>query len=538
MIPDRPGDAETWLIDLPATPRQRFFAGMAAVISLGAPVVLAPFAAQQLPEINAFIPAFEAAIFVTDLLTSVLLLSQFCIHHSRSLLALASGYLFTALMIVPHALTFPGVISSTGFLGAGLQTTAWLYWFWHIGYVAAILAYAYLKDAKPTESLREGSAASRILQTVAIVVAIACGLTLLTTIGEHLLPALLLDRYSLKEPINHLAVGFMVAICASALFVLFLRRYSVLDYWLMVVVCATISDVVLAIQLGHSRFSLGFYAARIFSFIAATTVLVVLLAETTMLYARLDHSNRMLKRERANKLMSLEAMVAAIAHEVRQPLAAIVTNGMAGVRFLTWTPPNVAEVRAALNNIVTDGHRASEVFDNLRALFGKGERKIERVDVNEAVRGAIGTLARELEKHDIMLRLEVSSGLPPVMAHKGQLHELIMNLVHNAIEAMVTYADSHRVLHVKTEERPDGKISLIIEDSGPGISANKLDEIFEPFVSTKRQGMGLGLAICRMIVESHQGELSVASAQPHGAIFRVVLPQTSSPPTSGIAASS
>jgi signal transduction histidine kinase len=257
-----------------------------------------------------------------------------------------------------------------------------------------------------------------------------------------------------------------------------------------------------------------------------------------MLYARLDHSNRMLKRERANKLMSLEAMVAAIAHEVRQPLAAIVTNGMAGVRFLTWTPPNVAEVRAALNNIVTDGHRASEVFDNLRALFGKGERKIERVDVNEAVRGAIGTLARELEKHDIMLRLEVSSGLPPVMAHKGQLHELIMNLVHNAIEAMVTYADSHRVLHVKTEERPDGKISLIIEDSGPGISANKLDEIFEPFVSTKRQGMGLGLAICRMIVESHQGELSVASAQPHGAIFRVVLPQTSSPPTSGIAASS
>src|SRR5262249_26508259 len=204
-------------------------------------------------------------------------------------------------------------------------------------------AYAYLKDAKP---LREGSAASRILLAVAIVVAIACGLTLLTTIGEHLLPALLLDRYSLKEPINHLAVGFMVAICASALFVLFLRRCSVLDYWLMVVVCATISDVVLAIQLGHSRFSLGFYAARIFSFIAATTVLVVLLAEMTMLYARLDHSNRMLTRERANKLMSLEAMVAAIAHEVRQPLRAIVTNGMAGGGVVGWMPPHTVGGRA------------------------------------------------------------------------------------------------------------------------------------------------------------------------------------------------
>jgi C4-dicarboxylate-specific signal transduction histidine kinase len=265
--------------------------------------------------------------------------------------------------------------------------------------------------------------------------------------------------------------------------------------------------------------------------------LAVLLAETTMLYARLAHSNRMLKRERANKLMSLEAMVAAIAHEVRQPLAAIVTNGAAGLRFLTWARPNVAEVRAALNNIVADGHRTSEVFDNLRALFGKGERRIERVDVSEAVRGAIGTLARELEEHDIMLRLDVSSELPPVMAHKGQLHELVINLVHNAIEAMATHVDTHRVLHVKTEERPDGKISLIIEDSGPGISVNMLDEIFEPFVSTKRQGMGLGLAICRMIVDSHQGELSVASAQPHGAIFRVVLPQTSSPLTSVIAAS-
>ena len=124
VIPGRADGSEASLIDLPAAPRQRLFASMAAAVSLAAPIVLAPFAAQRLPEINAFIPAFESVIFVTDLLTCVLLLSQFCIHHSRSLLALASGYLFTALMIVPHALTFPGVVSLTGFLGAGLQTTA------------------------------------------------------------------------------------------------------------------------------------------------------------------------------------------------------------------------------------------------------------------------------------------------------------------------------------------------------------------------------------------------------------------------------
>src|SRR5262245_40306948 len=122
MTPDHPGDTETWLVDLPPTSRQRWVARMTGVISLVAPVVFAPFAAQQLPQIDVFIPAVEAAIFVTDLLTSVLLFSQFSVHHSRSLLALASGYLFTALMIIPHALTFPGAISATGLLGAGLQT--------------------------------------------------------------------------------------------------------------------------------------------------------------------------------------------------------------------------------------------------------------------------------------------------------------------------------------------------------------------------------------------------------------------------------
>src|SRR5215469_5492602 len=158
-------DIDVGLATLPPTSRQTWSAIAVTAILLAGAAAVAPFADTPLVRIDAFIPMVDATIFVTDLITSILLFSQFSIYHSRALLALASGYLFTALMIVPHALTFPGVISSTGFLGAGLQTTAWLYWFWHIGYVAAILAYAYLKDAKPTESLREGSATSRILQT-------------------------------------------------------------------------------------------------------------------------------------------------------------------------------------------------------------------------------------------------------------------------------------------------------------------------------------------------------------------------------------
>jgi signal transduction histidine kinase len=236
----------------------------------------------------------------------------------------------------------------------------------------------------------------------------------------------------------------------------------------------------------------------------------------------------LLNRERENKLMNLEAMAASIGHEVRQPLSGIASNGNAALRFLAQVPPNLEEAQSALNRIVRDSHRASQVFDNIRALFGTSDRGQEQIDVNELVRGALQILGEELTAHAVTTRVDLTSQMPPISGHKGQLQEVFINLIHNAIEAMDAVEDGRRALQVRTEHDGSNSITVAVEDSGPGISSAQLESIFNAFVTTKPQGMGLGLAICRMIIERHDGRLSAAPAHPHGSVFRVVLPAAKS----------
>jgi signal transduction histidine kinase len=238
----------------------------------------------------------------------------------------------------------------------------------------------------------------------------------------------------------------------------------------------------------------------------------------------LAKSLELLQRERNNKIMNLEAMVASIGHEVRQPLTAIASNGNAALRFLGHQPPNLDEARSALSKMVANSHRASEVFDNIRALFGEANRPQEPVDMNELTRGVLDSLREELTEHSITARAELKSALPPVMGHRGQLQEVFINLIHNAIEAMDDIKDERRILQVRAEPRRGDTVVVAVEDSGPGIDPKQSQTIFDAFVTTKPHGMGLGLAICRMIIERHGGQLSVSPAEPRGSIFRVVLP--------------
>jgi signal transduction histidine kinase len=232
----------------------------------------------------------------------------------------------------------------------------------------------------------------------------------------------------------------------------------------------------------------------------------------------------MLERERDNKLMNIEAITAAIAHEVKQPLAAIVINGKAALRFLDRSPPDHDEVRANLNNMVKDGFRTSEVFDGIRALFRKADDGAKQVDVNEIIHATLQSLREELLDHKIETRAELNSDLPPVDGHKGQLQEVISNLIHNAVDAINATTDRSRMLRVTTKAHGDNAIKLTVEDSGAGIDANKLEKIFGAFITTKSQGMGLGLAICRMIIEKHNGQITASSDGKNGALFQVVLP--------------
>jgi signal transduction histidine kinase len=523
MARDGTDGADAWLADLPPTARQSWSAVAVAAVALVAFAAVAPFAGRPLAQLNAFFPSLDAIVFVTDLITSVLLFAQFSISGSRSLLILASGYLFTALIVIPHALTFSGAFSPTGLLGAGIQTGSWLFIFWHVGFAAALLAYAVLREEKRAKPISEASTQPAVGWSVAGVFVLVCCFTWLATGGATLLPPIILDQTRIS-PLVIYPISFTILISAAALAVLLARRRSMLDQWLMVVALVLILELAFSGLLPTVRFSAGFYAGRVFSLVTSSIVLIVVLAETTWLYARLARSNAMLYRERNNKLMNLEAMAASIAHEVKQPLAAIALDGETALLFLGRTPPDLGEAESAVKDMVDASRRAGQIFDNIRTLFGRADLKTERLDMNSLSLDVLRALKSDLESHGIQTRFELAAKLPPVMGHKGQLQEVIINLVHNAIEAMDSI-DGHRLLKVKTGLSASDAVSVAVEDTGPGLGSEEPNTIFDAFVTTKSHGMGLGLAICRMIVQRHKGQLSVSSADPHGAIFRIILPR-------------
>jgi signal transduction histidine kinase len=255
----------------------------------------------------------------------------------------------------------------------------------------------------------------------------------------------------------------------------------------------------------------------------SANVLAALFAERREGAAYLSRSYTMLKRERDNKLMNAQAIVAAIAHEVRQPLTRITTSGYAAQRFLKMVPLEKDKAQAALDGIVNAGHRTSEVIDGFRTLFAKSDQK-QLVDINEIIREALASMSSELADHHVEPRVELMSEPPHVYGNRSQLQEVVSNLLVNALEAMATTSDRNRVLHVRTELRGDNTAAVLVQDSGPGIDKDRLGGIFTAFVSTKPHGMGLGLAICRMIIDYHGGKLIALSDGKDGASFEFVLP--------------
>jgi len=231
-----------------------------------------------------------------------------------------------------------------------------------------------------------------------------------------------------------------------------------------------------------------------------------------------------LQGERDNKLMNIEVVTASIAHEVRNPLAAISVNGSAALRFLDRTPLDLGKMQAILNDMMSDCRRVSEVFDTIRALFRRVDLKRQPIVVNDVALEVLQSVRQELIEHGVAAETQLASGLPPVDGHRSQLRQVIFNLIHNAIESMENTTGRDRVLRVVTTLHDRDGIVIAVEDSGPGISPNRLDSIFEPFVTTKADGMGLGLAICRMIVERHGGKLSASSDGRSGARFQFALP--------------
>ncbi len=511
------------LANLPPGPAQRRIAFAVALSLLGIVAVVAPFARVKLPRIDAFMPITNTYIFMADLVTWILLISQFYIVRWPALLAVASGYLFTALMAVPLLLTAPGTFTETGLLGAGLQTNGWLSVFWICGYPFAGICYAMLENRGPGALASHGSTRTSVAASFAVSIAIVLAVTWIATAGEPYLPKLFLDRTRATADF-HYAGALILLLNAIALLLLWLRRRSVLGLWLMVVMCGSMANAFVGRILDPGKFSLAFYAARSLLVATATVVLILLLTETMTLYARLAFSILALRRERESRMMTIQAVAASIAHELNQPLGAVVANGSAALRWLHRPVPDFSETGACLQRIVRDGHRAAETIANIRSLFRAANQERSSIFINALILEVLELADAELRSERVDVVTDLGPDLPMMSASKGQLQEVILNLVTNAVDAMRPITDRARVLKVSSTFVSGQGVSIYVTDTGTGIEAKDVDGLFDAFFTTKPHGTGMGLAICRSIVEAHGGRLSAAPNEPHGAVFRFTLP--------------
>jgi C4-dicarboxylate-specific signal transduction histidine kinase len=227
---------------------------------------------------------------------------------------------------------------------------------------------------------------------------------------------------------------------------------------------------------------------------------------------------------RIHRVILLGEMAASIAHEVNQPIAAVVTSAGAGLRWLAAQPPHPEEAREALDRIVRDGNRASQVISRIHALVRKAPPRRVHVDINETILEVIALTRSELQRNRVTLQTRLSSGLPLILGDRIQLQQVLLNLIMNALEAMSDLRNGPRALLVGSEQDGSNSVFVAVRDGGPGLDPEGLDHLFEAFYTTKPDGIGMGLAISRSIIEAHGGRLWATPNVPQGAVFQFRLP--------------
>jgi PAS domain S-box-containing protein len=226
----------------------------------------------------------------------------------------------------------------------------------------------------------------------------------------------------------------------------------------------------------------------------------------------------------ANRVMTMGQLTATISHEIKQPIAASATNAQAGLLWLRAQPPNLEEVRQAFERIGKDMKRAGEVMNRIHGLVKKAPPSLEQVRINEAIGEVIGLMRSEIANHSVQVRTQLAQGLPSVEVDRVAIQQVMLNLVVNAIEAMAAVEEGSRELMISTSKHESGGVLVAVCDSGLGIKADDIERLFEPFYTSKAEGMGMGLSICRSIVEAHGGALWASTNEPRGAVFQFTLP--------------
>jgi signal transduction histidine kinase len=485
-------------------------------------IISRPLAGVQLRTIDAFVPFYVTAILLNNLITSVLLFAQFSILRTRALLVIANGYLFAGLMIIPYTLSFPGVFEPGQSLIGGLQSTPWLYILRHCGFAMFVVAFALLRDFDVSTPYRH-SVRQSIFPSFAATVAVVLAAAFVCIAGDTLLPTIINDPSHFDATWIYYAGGPIASLYVLALILLWFRRHTVLGLWLMVVSCVHLAGVPLSFFPPPIRFSVGWYTVVIINLIANSLVLVVLLVGISKLYARVLLAVRAHHRERDARLVTGDAVSAMIAHEVKQPLSAMITRAETTLRRLNRSIPDLDKAKEEIKQIAADGYRAGVVIDSIRANFKKDARVRTLVDVNGLIAETMDLVRSDLQKHRILHRsFEPRVELPQVAADRSQLQQVLLNLITNAIDSMGA-EDGARILSVTSEFHDNSEIVVSVADTGSGINSQDRERVFNPLFTTKSSGMGMGLSICRSIIEAHDGRIWVESNSPKGAVFQFAL---------------
>jgi signal transduction histidine kinase len=506
----------------PNAGQRRFALVVVGLLMLGIAAAI-PFAAVQGPRIDAFIPVLQTVLCVADLITAILLFAQYSVQPQRALLVLASGYVCSGMFAFLQTLAFPGAYAPAGLFGS-TDHAAWFFVLWHTTFPLAIIIYAIFKDTGETSLAPGRSIGSTIAITVACVLGVIATLTLSVIFGTDYLPVLYTGGVTQQTLAANLVNVVMWLLGLAALALLYLRRRSILDLWLMVVLVAWMPNFIIAALVTTVRFSVGWYMARGYALISSCTVLAVLLTETTFLYARLVGAVTLLRRERTNRLMTMDAATAAMAHEVRQPLAGLTARGAAAKRFLSRTPPDIAKALECIDGINEAGKRVEDVISAIRGLVRKQSDQKAPIDINDVVQQALDLMSHDLQVRGVTVTGDYQDGLPLVRGNRLLLQQVVLNLLRNAVDAMTPVEARSRHLRLATARNDALMVVLSIADTGSGVSPDDRERIFDPFFTTKQAGTGLGLSICQSIIEEHEGKLSLARTGATGSVFEIALP--------------
>jgi len=391
-----------FLSTMPASRRDRTAALAVVCVSAVLFACAVPFAGMPLTPVPAFVASYQSALAINDVITAVLLFSQFAISRSRALLLLASGYMFTAAAAIVHALTFPGLFAPGGLLGAGPQTTVWLYMIWHGGFPLLVLGYSLLKAKDNGTRIQGSTGAAIVASVVAVIVATAASTWVVTAQHDHL-PILLGGGH--YTPVMLGVVSAVWCLSLAALVALWIcKPHSILDVWLMVVMCAWLFDIALSAMLNEARFDVGFYLGRIYGLCAASFVLAVLLVDNVGLQAKLARLLRALRREAAserNLRSERESLFSAV---VESSNDAIITKLLDG----TITGWNGAAERLF-------GFTAAETVGENIDIIVPPERRTETSNVVERIRrGEPIELYETVRMHKDGRSIDVSLSISPI----------------------------------------------------------------------------------------------------------------------------